>query len=90
MVAARWKVAERAGRSVSPWMLAILLFWLMLTFASAGFSVSRSPTTLTILGLGALALAGAMFLVVEYADPYEGVIVVSSEPVSNALFALSD
>jgi hypothetical protein len=35
-------------------------------------------------------LSSAVFLAVEYADPFEGVIIVSSEPMRNALFSLSD
>ncbi len=87
---ARWNMEERTSRTISPWMLAILVFWLMLTFASLGLLAPRTPLALPIFGLGALALAGAVFLVVEYADPYEGIIAVSSEPMQNALFALSE
>ncbi len=87
---ARWNMESRSGRTLSPWMVVVLVFWLMLFFASLGLSVPRSPLVMAILGLGALALAGAVFLIVEYSDPYEGIIVVPCDPIENALFALSE
>jgi hypothetical protein len=87
---ARWTLDERAGRAMSPWMVSLLVIWLAVTFASLGVSAERSRLTLAILGLCAAALASAVFLAVEYADPYEGIIIVSSDPLQNAHFALSE
>lgn len=87
---ARWLLDTRDNAVVSPWLLGILVFWLMLTFASLGLSAPRTPGLLGILALGAVALSGAVFLVVEYADPFTGVIILSSDPVQTALFALSE
>ena len=86
----RWSIEEHAGSDLSPWMVGVLLFWLMLAFASFGLAAPRGPTVLAILALGAVAIAGGMFLMVEYADAYQGVIVVSSLPMQDALFALAD
>ena len=87
---ARSTLNDHAGGALSPWTLAVLVFWLMLTFASLGLGAPRTPAVLGMLGLGALAIAGGIFLMVEYSDPYDGIIVVSSEPMQNALFALAE
>ncbi len=87
---ARWKLDERAGQSVSPWIISIIVLWLMFTFASLGLSTQRSRAGLAMLILCAASLSSAVFLAVEYADPYQGVIIVSYEPLQNALFALSE
>ncbi len=86
----RWTLDERSGRSLSPWMVSLLVLWLMVTFGSLGMSSPRSRIALAGLGICAAVLSSAVFLAVEYADPYEGVIIVSSEPMRNALFSLSD
>ncbi len=87
---ARWTLDERTGRIISSWTLVILVLWFTLTFGGLGLSAQRSRVALMVLGVFAAALASAVFLAVEYADPYEGVIIVSSEPMRNALFAISD
>jgi hypothetical protein len=87
---ARWTLDERTGRSLSPWMVSILVLWFMITFAGLGLSSQRSRLALSALAVCAAVLGSAVFLAVEYADPYQGVIIVSSEPMRNALFAISD
>jgi len=86
----RWTLDVPTGQAVSPWMLSLLVLWLMLTFGSFGLSSRRSRLVLSVLLVCAAALSSAVFLAVEYADPYQGIIVVSSEPLRNALFTLSD
>lgn len=86
----RWTMDVQSGRAVSPWMLSLLVMWLMLTFGSLGLSSHRSRLALGILFVCAAALSSAVFLAVEYADPYQGIIIVSSEPLRNALFTISD
>jgi hypothetical protein len=80
---------------LSPYLIGITVFWLMLTFASFGLSPppgvrGGNSALLAALFLGALALGGAMFLLREYNDPFAGVIVVSHEPLQNVLFAISE
>jgi hypothetical protein len=83
-----WRLSDHERLQVAPWLLPLLVFWLMLTFGSLGLSAPRTPWAAGTLALFALALGGAVFLVIEYADPYTGVIVVSSQPLQDALFAL--
>ena len=54
-------------------------------FASFGLFAPRNAMAITALGLGALSLAAAVFLIEEMNDPMRGVIAVSSAPMYKAL-----
>ncbi len=71
--------------SISKPMLIILVLWLVIIFL--GFSVLAPPNATTILALtvSALAVSGAIFLILELDEPFGGVIGISSEPMLNAL-----
>jgi hypothetical protein len=84
----RWRLNGHERLQVATWMLPVVVFWLMLTFASLGLSAPRTSWAAGTLALLAVALGGAAFLMVEYADPYTGVIVVSSQPLQEALFTI--
>jgi hypothetical protein len=71
--------------SVSKPMLIILVLWLVIIFL--GFSVLAPPngTTMLALVVSALAVSGAIFLILELDEPFGGLIGISSEPMLNAL-----
>lgn len=78
------------GRTVSVWLLGVLLFWLCLTFAGLGTAAPRTPLAITALFLLAAAISGGIFLACEYDDPFTGVITVSAEPLENVLFLMTE
>jgi hypothetical protein len=86
----RIDIDARYGTPVSPWLFGFLLFWLGLTFSGLGLAAPRTPLSVTALFMFAVALGGALFLASEYAYPFDGVIIVSTEPVENALFAMTE
>jgi hypothetical protein len=71
--------------SISIPMLIILVSWLFVIFL--GFSVLAPPNPTVILALivSALAVSGAIFLILELDQPFGGLIRISSEPMLNAL-----
>jgi hypothetical protein len=71
--------------SISKPMLIILVLWLVVIFL--GFSVLAPPNVTAILALmvSALAVSGAIFLILELDEPFGGLIGISSEPMLNAL-----
>jgi hypothetical protein len=75
--------------SISEPMLIILVSWLVVIFL--GFSVLAPPNATVILALmvSALAVSGAIFLILELDQPFDGVIRISSEPMRNALSQLA-
>ena len=71
--------------SISVPMLIILVSWLVVIFL--GFSVLAPPnaTVMFALMVSALAVSGAIFLILELDQPFDGLIRISSEPMLNAM-----
>src|SRR5215469_8204105 len=71
--------------SISKPMLIILVLWLAIIFL--GFSTLTPPNVTAILALtvSALAVSGAIFLILELDQPFSGTIRISSEPMLKAM-----
>src|SRR6266496_1098245 len=82
-------LVAQAVASISKPMLIILVSWLVVIFL--GFSVLAPPNATVILALmvSALAVSGAIFLILELDHPFSGLIRISSEPMLNALHQLA-
>ena len=82
-------LAAQSVPSVSHAMLAILVLWLVVIFL--GFSVLAPPNVTSLLALmvSALAVSGAIFLILELDEPFGGLIGISSKPMLNALHQLA-
>src|SRR5215471_4205631 len=82
----RWLMFAQATESPIPIpFLVVLVFWLCIIFASFGLYAPGNLTVVTTLGVCALSVAGAIFLILELALPFAGVIRVSSAPLRGAL-----
>ena len=81
----RWLLIERAGSSIQPLFMIILVVWITLIFLSFGYNAPRNATVVTAFVLTAAALAGCIFLIVEMDGAFDGLIAVSSAPMRNAL-----
>ncbi len=85
----RTLLAAQSVPSVSQAMLTILVSWLVVIFV--GFSVLAPPNATTVFALmiSALAVSGAIFLILELDEPFGGLIGISSEPMLKALHQLA-
>ncbi len=81
----RWLLIERAGTSIQPLFMVILIVWITLIFVSFGYNAPRNATVATSFLLCAAALAGCIFLIVEMDGAFEGMITISSAPMRSAL-----
>lgn len=81
----RWLLFEQTQSSISTPLLVIMVFWMALTYASIGLFAPPNGTAVTAQFLAALAVSGALFLILELDDPFSGVIRISSEPMVIAL-----
>lgn len=82
----RWLLIEQLGqRSIPMPFFVILVFWLIIIFASFGLFSPRNATVITVLLICALSAAGSLFLILELDTPYAGLIKVSSAPLRIAL-----
>lgn len=65
--------------------LVVLVFWLALIFTSFGLFAPTNSTVITVLLACASSVAGAIFLILELDRPSQGIMQISSVPLSNAL-----
>ena len=68
--------------------LVILVFWVTVIFASFGLFAPSNATVVTALFVCALSVSGAIFLILELDQPFEGFITVSGAPLRGALATL--
>jgi hypothetical protein len=76
---------EQARGSISWPFLVVLVFWLTVLFLGFGLFAPGNATVVGALFLGALCVAGALFLILELNRPYAGVMQISIAPIQNAL-----
>ena len=81
----RWLMYEQGVTSVSWPLLAVLVFWLTVIFMSFGLFAPRNATAIANLLVSALAVSGAILMILEMYTPYQGVIQISSAPLRAAL-----
>jgi hypothetical protein len=65
--------------------LAILVFWLVIIFASFSLFSGLNVTVFTFLSLFALSASCALFLILELSQPFTGLMTISSVSLRNAL-----
>jgi hypothetical protein len=86
---ARWLlVAQGESGSIPMPFLVILVFWLAVLFVSFGLFAPPNATVIATLFLCAQSVSGAIFLILELAQPFEGLIQISSAPLRNAFAVL--
>jgi len=78
-------VHQQARGSLSWPFFVVLVFWLVFLFAGFGLYARRNATVIAALFVGALTVAGAIFLILEMNRPYSGLMEISSAPIRDAL-----
>ena len=82
---ARWAVIEGVPPSISTPFYWVLVFWLMILFASFGLRTAPNPMVLAIIVLCALSVTSAVFVILDLNEPYGGLFGIPSESMRNAL-----
>jgi hypothetical protein len=85
MATTRRLMAEQAGGSLSWPFFVVLVFWLVMLFVGFGLFARFNATVFAAHFVGALSVAGAIFLILEMNRPYSGVMQISSAPIHRAL-----
>jgi hypothetical protein len=80
---------SRPADSISGPFLIVLVMWLAVIFGSFGIFTSPNVTVVTVLVVCALSASSAIFLILEMAHPFDGLMQISSEPLRNALAPLA-
>jgi hypothetical protein len=69
-------------------MLAIVVCWSLLLFCGYGLVSPLNATVLTTLAFGAIAVASAVFLIIELSQPYSGLFRIPQGPALQTMEAL--
>ena len=85
---ARWILAQQVGQGTPKAFVALLVFWLTLLFASFALFAPRNFTSAATLTLCALAVSGAVGMILELEQGLGGVIHISPQPMRQAVIAL--
>ncbi len=85
----RRQLIQSAQGELSSPFLVVLLLWLVVVFLCLGLSSPRNALTYVVLGLCAVMLTSAVFLLLELETPFTGFITVSSAPLRDALQHMS-
>jgi hypothetical protein len=84
----RWLMFEQRTGSVSLPLLIVLVAWLTLIAGSFGLFAPTNATVIATLGLSAVSVSLAIFLILEMYAPYGGMIRVSDAPLRAAIAQL--
>lgn len=82
---ARLALYEQSRSGLPVPILVVLIFWLTVLFASYCLFSPVNPTSAVALGLVALSVAAALFLILEMFDPFSGLMQISSAPIRAAV-----
>jgi len=85
---ARWLLAQRVGQGTPKAFVILLVFWLTLLFASFGLFAPPNLTSATTLAVCALAVAGAVAMILELENGFKGVVHISPEPMREVVKTL--
>ncbi len=89
LIKQRWKIVEEARGSVSSPFDKILVVWLLIIFLCLGLISPRNALSLVVMSLAAFSIASAVFVILDLDTPFTGTILVSSQPMRDALTYLS-
>jgi hypothetical protein len=82
----QWLLFLKSKQSALPIpLLLVVVSWLALIYLSFGLFTPPSPTIIVTFIFGALAVSGAVLIILELYTPFRGVLRISSEPILQAL-----
>ena len=81
----RWLLVAQSDTSIPKPLLIMVIVWLAIIFLSFGLFAPTNKTVVVAMIVVSLLVSSALFLILELDRPFDGVIQVSSAPMSNAL-----
>jgi hypothetical protein len=83
-----WLLTQQAGQGTPKTFVALLVFWLTLLFASFGLFAPRNLISAVTLTLCAVAVAGAIGIILELERGFGGLVHISSHPMHQTVNTL--
>ena len=84
----RWQLSQEDDGSIPQPFLVVLAFWLSVLFISFGLFSPKNMTVIAALFVCAISVAGAIFLIVDLDQPFDGLIRISDHSLRTALSQL--
>ena len=81
----RWGLFVQRGSTIPTPFLVMMVFWLTILFVSFGLFAPPNATVIATLLVCALSVSGAIYLVMEMDQPFEGLMRLPSTPLRAAL-----
>jgi hypothetical protein len=81
----RWSMSQQEDSAIPTPFLVVLVFWLFVLFTSFGLFSPWNATVIAVHLVCALSVAGALFLIVDLSQPFQGVFQIPSTPFRKAL-----
>jgi hypothetical protein len=79
---------EQLGSSIPVPFLVVLVFWLSIIFASFGVFAPRNAIVIAAFLVCAMSVSGAIFLILELDQSFEGLLQVFGDPLRATLAQL--
>src|SRR4030095_13755354 len=74
----RWLLFEQSGSSLAMPLLIVVIAWLAIIFFSWGLFAPGNSIAIAALLLAAVSVSGAIFLILELDQPFDGLIPIST------------
>lgn len=85
LIRRRWSVIEGIHGSISTPFYWVLVFWLVILFASFGLRAPPNTMSVIVIALCAISVTVAVFVILDMDVPYGGLFGISSASMRNAL-----
>ena len=85
----RWLLIEQAEFSIQPVFLVVLIAWIVLIFVSFGYNAPANATVIGAFFICSAAIAACLFVIIDMDTPFDGLIVISSHAMRDALAHMS-
>jgi hypothetical protein len=81
----RWVMVDQSGGTIPSPLIAMLVVWLVMIFASFGYHAPRDKVVAACFPIAALLISAALYLILDMDDPLSGLIKTSNAPFERAL-----
>lgn len=85
IVEQRWAIVEQSERNIPAPLIAMLVCWLTLIFATFGYRAPRNAAIIALLLVAAAVNASSLYLILDMDVPFSGPIQISDVPLQRAL-----
>lgn len=85
----RWLLHAGIAASVPLPFLAVLTLWITVTFTIFGMLAPSNRVVISVMAACAMSVGTALFVVLEMDAPFDGLLIVSSEPLKQAIAQLN-